>query len=1508
VHAPLGAAQPRVSSSIAYQVRSGANPRLWVVNPDQDNVTVFDAVTRARSGIIATGKGPRSIAIAPDGRAWVVNSESGSITIIGTNLVVAQTVPLPRGSRPHAIVFDLAGASAYVSLQDSGEVLKINPASPRQILATAFVGQNVRHLSVSADGGKIFASRFITPRLPGEETASVITQQGATQFGGEVVVITAASMSVAKTIILEHSNEADSSLAGRGIPNYLGPAVLSPDGISAWVPSKKDNIKRGMLRDGKALTHESAVRSITSRIDLTTESEDSAARIDFNDAGIASTAAFDPTGMYLFTALEGSREIAVVDSWGEREMLRFTAGRAPQGVVTSPDGRTLYVHNFMDRSVTVHDVSAVIEGAETAPELVATLNCIATEKLPAAVLKGKQFFYDSLDQRIALQKYVSCAACHNDGDQDGRVWDFTGFGEGLRNNISLKGHGTHGPVHWTGNFDEIQDFEGQMRSFAGGLGLMSDADFHTGTRDQSLGDAKAGVSADLDALAAYVTSLTTTGSSPFRAGNGTLTPDAIAGQQIFRAQNCAACHSGTRFTNSALNVFANVGTIKPDSGQRMNGPLTGLDVPTLRGLWNTAPYLHDGSAATLADAVRAHQGVLLTASELSKVVAFLSQIDDAVVNAPSPLNVALGTASPTVNGSFPVAGQLSEAASGFTADDIRITGGTISSFSITGTRFSFHVEPSSASVRIEIAANVMTDLTGLGNLASNVLTITNIGGLPSTTEPPPVSNPDVQPHVFHEGGDTTSPAPSFVPVTAFAARVNFQNVGAPTPNGYVADNGAVFAARNGMQHGWNMDHTLLGRDRNSMHDQHQDTFIRMQAGAKWEIAVPNGEYDLVISVGDATLASKNTLRAEGLTVWSAFACTAGTFQIKTVRVIVADGRLTLDNGSAAALTTALNFIDIASTHGTLPTVQNGLSADYYAGTNFDQLRFSRTDSAVDFRWNGSAPDTRVAADNFSVCWHGFIIPRHSERHTFTTMSDDGVRLWVNGRLLIDNWTHHSEQTNTAEIDLVANVPVTIQMEYFEGGGNSVARLLWESASQPREIVPAERLLTSSGSSYPSTFAAWIESGRSNGTGGQTSATTNGDGDDLPDLLEYALGGSAGSGIHAGEYLRLDTQNGHVNASIIRPQGIRDLHWFLESSVDLKTWTFLVAAPVVLQNADGTETLRWENLDTAAGQSLERGIVRLKVQSTVTHETATGKPVAWQQLTVQKGVQTVGMNLVNAPVFSGLAHSTADNVVYLADASYLPGVFDPDARYYLEIRDGAHAGHHFDLSHVGDRVLLIDTESSNNTLDEIPADIADTRIAIHKHVTLGQVFDKNLFSGSTNPSTADQVLFSTPSGFRTFWLLKGGSYHQWNAAGDATLTNADATLIPPGTGVLLKTGNAAPRTLIMTGEVRTTPLARLVTPGFNLFANPWPLDATPVRLEHDKRRDFHRHDESRHRRRSFSCGEATASLEPAVTTAIWFFQNHEAPPRSGLPPRMPACDPKMICCSSKPPMARFPQPS
>ncbi|HZF24863.1 MAG TPA: galactose oxidase-like domain-containing protein, partial [Steroidobacteraceae bacterium] len=641
--------RPTNSSSIAYEQRAAGNSRIWVVNQDNDSVTAFDAVTNGKLAEIAVGTAPRSIARAPDGRLWVTNKLSASISIIDPDtLSVAQTLALPFASQPYGVAFAPTGGFAFVVLEALGRVQKLDAASGT-LLGSADVGPNPRHLAVSSDGATLLVSRFITPHLPGEETATVQTQNGAVQYGGEVVRVGAAGMSVLGTTVLRHSDQPDLENQGSGVPNYLGAPVISPDGTAAWVPSKQDNIKRGTLRNQLNLNFQSTVRAISSRIDLTTFAEDYAARIDHDNSSVASAVAFDKYGVYMFVALETSREIEVVDAHGHWEIFRFNAGLAPQGLAVSPDGLRLYVNNFMERTVGVFDLTRLVNFGESNVPALATLHPVATEKLSAQVLKGKQLFYDALDPRLARDRYLSCASCHNDGGQDGRVWDLTGFGEGLRNTINLRGRaGAQGQgfLHWSANFDEVQDFEGQIRNLSGGTGLMANADFNTGTRSQPLGDPKAGLSTDLDALAAYVGSLNTFTSSPLRNSDGTLTTDAQAGKLLFRDMNCAQCHSGIAFTESGAATLRNIGTLKPSSGQRLGGPLTGIDTPTLRDVWATAPYLHDGSAATLGIAVHAHSGVSINASDLTKLVAYLQQIGSDEIAAPAPTNLPPIVTSP----------------------------------------------------------------------------------------------------------------------------------------------------------------------------------------------------------------------------------------------------------------------------------------------------------------------------------------------------------------------------------------------------------------------------------------------------------------------------------------------------------------------------------------------------------------------------------------------------------------------------------------------------------------------------------------------------------------------------------------------------------------------------------------------------------------------------------------------------------------------------------------------
>jgi hypothetical protein len=117
--------------------------------------------------------------------------------------------------------------------------------------------------------------------------------------------------------------------------------------------------------------------------------------------------------------------------------------------------------------------------------------------------------------------------------------------------------------------------------------------------------------------------------SPYRNADGTLSATAQQGEQVFLDKGCDGCHSLPFFTDSgdASNLH-DIGTLLPSSGNRLGGPLPGIDTPTLLGVWRTPPYLHDGRAQDISEAITAHAGIALTAQELSDLSAYLLELDD----------------------------------------------------------------------------------------------------------------------------------------------------------------------------------------------------------------------------------------------------------------------------------------------------------------------------------------------------------------------------------------------------------------------------------------------------------------------------------------------------------------------------------------------------------------------------------------------------------------------------------------------------------------------------------------------------------------------------------------------------------------------------------------------------------------------------------------------------------------------------------------------------------------
>jgi hypothetical protein len=159
--------------------------------------------------------------------------------------------------------------------------------------------------------------------------------------------------------------------------------------------------------------------------------------------------------------------------------------------------------------------------------------------------------------------------------------------------------------------------------------------------------------------------------------------------------------------------------------------------------------------------------------------------------------------------------------------------------------------------------------------------------------------------------------------------------------------------------------------------------------------------------------------------------------------------------------------------------------------NLGTLKVSTTAREVDFDWKEGAPEG-VRADNFRARWSGWVKPEASGTYTFTTLADDGVRLWVGGKKIIDDWKERVPTENSGQANLVAGQLTPIRLEYFEKGFGASARLSWSRGGQAPQVMPASVLFQDAKGTQPGLKAAYFESSGSaeaeEGGGGEGTST------------------------------------------------------------------------------------------------------------------------------------------------------------------------------------------------------------------------------------------------------------------------------------------------------------------------------------------------------------------------------------------------------------------------------------
>jgi len=143
-----------------------------------------------------------------------------------------------------------------------------------------------------------------------------------------------------------------------------------------------------------------------------------------------------------------------------------------------------------------------------------------------------------------------------------------------------------------------------------------------------------------------------------------------------------------------------------------------------------------------------------------------------------------------------------------------------------------------------------------------------------------------------------------------------------------------------------------------------------------------------------------------------------------------------------------------------PTAQSagtGLYAEYFKGESFDHPGLTRVDQTVDFDWGSGSP-SGVPSDHFSARWSGWVEAPSTDDYVFSVRADDGVRLWIGGELVINEWNVQSATTHRSKtLHLQAGHKYDLRLEYFERTGLAVVELSWSASGISSQIIPQQQL-------------------------------------------------------------------------------------------------------------------------------------------------------------------------------------------------------------------------------------------------------------------------------------------------------------------------------------------------------------------------------------------------------------------------------------------------------------------
>jgi YVTN family beta-propeller protein len=579
---------------------------LVVVNSDSNTITLIDPTVRAVIAELEVGTNPHSVAITSDGLvAYVSNQNSSSITVIDLSRA-AVIATLAVGYRPAGVAVSPNGNMLAVA-EMGQDTVRFIEASTYKSLSQQSVIDRPYGLAFTPDGTRLLVTHLLSgqvtvlPVLPYPVFLPLVGNPSPEKEGDEPPPTTTA-INMPGSIISTWPQVAPA------------PGVtVNSTGTRAYLPQTMAN---GL---GLNIQFDTTVFPKVSVLDLELLVHATSEHISLPETdrpvGLPWAAALAKDDLELWVVNSASNNVSIIDIQEPRYpkgITNVSLGANPRGIVFNPDETLAYVNNTLSGTVSVID---------THTYQITDQISVTEIPLPPVLLHGKRLFFSSAAPELTKASWISCNTCHIEGEHDGRNWLLQFLGEEpygslpviKRNTTSLLGMIQTYPLRWSAEWDESADSEFSIRFEQFGTGLIP------GEMYPTLGMPNQGRSYDLDCLAAYIDSLLVPKRSHF------LTETEQRGKTIFESPQtqCAVCHPSPLFTDLQVH---DVGTA--NEPEEWFGPL--IDTPTLRFLYDSAPYLHDGRAATLFDMLVTYNvgdqhGVtsLLTDNEIEDLIAFM---------------------------------------------------------------------------------------------------------------------------------------------------------------------------------------------------------------------------------------------------------------------------------------------------------------------------------------------------------------------------------------------------------------------------------------------------------------------------------------------------------------------------------------------------------------------------------------------------------------------------------------------------------------------------------------------------------------------------------------------------------------------------------------------------------------------------------------------------------------------------------------------------------------------